>query len=275
MKNNIFLTSLIFPLILLAFVSCSENQHNDEIEQPATHIIVPLYSFPTDDNGNIWASVYSASQEVPIDVIWGMVDTLDAPIYRVYTDWLKKSKYIGLYAYVATTSGEREMQDVKNEIDFYANNFNIDGIFFDEVTSDSQYIPYYRNIVSYAKQNPKIKKAILNSSYAPVDFLEKTDGDVLIIFENYGSDWDNFTVQDYNPMLPEEKAVIVSNVNSSTRMEEIINEAVENNIGHIFVTDRGYDFLPSYWNDEVNLIKEINRNSRNRALRISDDLIIN
>ncbi len=250
---------IIFILIesSFLFVSCSSNF---ESENNKISLIVPLYSFPTDENGEIWNAVFTASQSVPIAVIWGLVDTADEPIYKQYTDYLQSSENISLYAYIATNSGQRSSAKVKKEVDYYVNHFNIDGIFFDEVSSEDEYIPYYKNLIRYAKGYSKIKKVILNSSYAPSDFLKDTGADILVIFENYGYEWDNFSKKDYISLSSDQKAIIVHSVSSSSQMKSIIADALTNHIGYVYVTDKEYDELPSYWTEEVNFIKQINEN---------------
>ena len=242
--------------LLISSISCTTVSESGE---NGVSLIIPLYSFPTDQNGEIWNSVFRASESVPIAVIWGLVDTANEPVYQQYVSHLHTSENISLYAYVATGSGQIPSEEVKEEIDYYVNHFDIDGIFFDEVSNESQYIAYYRDLVLYAKKYPEIRKVILNSSYAPPDFLERTGADILIIFENYGSEWNDFSKEDYISLPANRKAVIVHSVSSVSQMKEIISDAVMNKIGYVYVTDRGYDELPSYWNEEVNYIEEIRR----------------
>ncbi len=113
-----------------------------------------------------------------------MSDTSDAAVYRNYLAELARAPYITLVAYVATGSGQRPAKEVKDKIKYYAENFDIQGIFLDEVNHEPEFDDYYK--------------------------------------------------------------------------QRIITQAVENNIGNVFVTNRGYDKLPGYWDKEVELVQEIN-----------------
>ncbi len=251
----------LFILFVFLFSGCY--RANDSLDIPehsdSLKIILPLYSFPTDQNGQIWNRVASAGDIVPIIVIWGILDTADAPIYHNYLSILAESKLITLVSYVATSDAQRPVTQVKQEINYYASNFNISGIFFDEVNNENKALDYYRQIIDYARSFPNIKMIILNSSYAPPEFIANTRADMVVIFENFGADWKDFDKESYTNIPAENKAVIVSNVWTKRAMRQMIGDMVKYKIGNVYITDKPYDSLPSYWDEEVRLVYEVNK----------------
>ena len=247
-------------VLALLFSSCYKDHQvvHFASTEDSLHIILPLYAFPTDDEGKIWNAVAQAGYKVPITVIWGMSDTSDSAVYRNYLADLARAPYITLVAYVATGSGLRPAKEVKDKIKYYTENFDIQGIFLDEVNHVPEFDDYYKDIVSFARSFSDVHLVILNSSYAPPDYFARTGADVVVIFEDEASQWSNFNKQDYSHIPARKKAIIASGAWLKSNMEKIITQAVENNIGNVFVTNRGYDKLPGYWDKEVELVQEIN-----------------
>jgi hypothetical protein len=76
----------------------------------------------------------------------------------------------------------RSEGEVRGEIDRYYDWYNLDGIFFDEV-SPSDY-DYYKGLHDYAEEGGST--TVLNSG-APVPESFEDAGDVIIVYENSGS----------------------------------------------------------------------------------------
>ncbi len=246
----------------VVFILSSCNRESIEVQgvQDSLRIILPLYSFPTDMHGEIWRTVAMVGDSVPIIVIWGINDTNDVGIYREYLSLLSKAKYIRLVSYVATANGTRPIEEVLQKIDYYVSNFNISGIFLDEVNNSEATLSYYKRIISYIHSFPDIHLVILNSSYATLDFITNTGADIVVIFEDDVSEWKHFNKQEYMQISPKYKAVIINNVWFRYRMKKLIEQAAKYKIGNVYISDREYDKLPSYWNDEVNIVHQINKN---------------
>ncbi len=249
-----------FMLIML-FFSCKKSSITEHFANPgdSLHLLVPLYSFPTDNGGKYWQNVGQAANRIPIAVIWGLLDTTDQDIYRQWLPVLRQGKYARLYAYVATNDGLRPMDTVEAKVRYYATNFDIDGIFFDEVSNDSSKISYYKALVQYAKSFDRVKKVILNSPYSPPWFADSTGADIVIIFENYARYWDEFNKSEYLNLSPERKAVIINEVITRSKMIDLVNDCVRYNIGYIYVTNTDYDKLPRYWDDLVSAVAQVNQ----------------
>ncbi len=254
----------IAAMALFTFQSCKKTSPDTSPDiKPKLRILVPLYSYPTDDNGQIWKSAAAAADKIPLSVIWGMIgDTGQTEIefYRQWLDTLRKGRRMELLAYVATTDGNRPIDSVKALIDYYVMHFDIDGIFLDEVNGSPSRYAHYRAIVQYVKRFQALKKVILNAPYASSELVDSTGADAVLFYENEWEYWDVFDWEDYQALDRENKAALVSDVFSEENMKRVLDEALARDFGYIYVTDTTYDYLPSYWNEEVNYVKQINEN---------------
>jgi len=68
--------------------------------------------------------------------------------------------------YVRTTYGKRSIEDVKADIDKYFDWYNINGIFFDEVKADAEFIDYYHTASDYVKNRGE-NYVVLNPGTTP------------------------------------------------------------------------------------------------------------
>ncbi len=247
-------------IFLLVFGSCF-NSGTEEISVQAKplRILVPLYSYPTDKNGEYWQKTAQAGNEVPVCVIWGIIGNVDTGFYRQWLEELRTGQNVKLLAYVATTNAERNPDSIKAKVKFYAENFDIDGIFFDEVNSSKDKTGYYKDLTDYAKSFSNIETVILNSPYAPPEFATITGADAVLFYENTSKYWNDFDWEAYSSLPSEKKAAIISGVWLKSKMKKIIEEAAARGFGYVFVTNRGYDKLPTYWEEEVEVIKSLNR----------------
>ncbi len=153
-------------ILTLFFLGCGSTDSKSAPKPTPTELLVPLYSEPTDKQnaiGNIWDAVAEASSGAPLTVIFGVIREDGAPVGTPnsnYTLGLKKLREgnASILAYVETTNGSRDIEDVKTDVLAYANHFDIDGIFFDEVNGDMQFTDYYNKITNYAKSFDSVKK---------------------------------------------------------------------------------------------------------------------
>ncbi len=256
MKNTIKLI-LIVTVVLL---SCHKNYVIEHFTNPddTLHLLIPLYSFPTDNNSEYWQEVADAGKKIPIAVVWGMGDTSDSPIYEQWMSKLRKSPYIRLYAYIATNDGQANINQVKDEVRYYASHFDIDGIFFDEVNHSTSKLAYYKELIRFTRNFKAVKKVILNSPYCQPWFADSTGADIVLIFENRFRYWKDFDKDSYSGLKTNTKAVIIHHVLLSSNMINLVNECVGENIGYIFITDKEYDKLPGYWQLLVNTVSSVN-----------------
>jgi len=212
-------------------------------------LLIPLYSCPSDEDGSLWKAVEEAASDVKITVIWGIICEEDD--YRSALEALGAAG-VSRLAYVATSDSSRPMKEVKARVDFYSR-FPIDGIFFDEVSNERPAWDYNERIIEYAWSLAKVSTVIINSPYADEDFVRAMPADAVVVFENPFSDWREFSVSEYTGISPSRMAALIHHTPASA-LKDALELAGKRGIGYVYVTDRGWDLLPSYFQKEVDLL---------------------
>jgi len=218
------------------------------------NLLIPLYSCPSDQNGEIWRKVLKIPKTITTVVIWGIICDNDN-----YTFAIKKLKKNGILniAYISTDSGKKSIKVIKEKIDFYCK-FPIDGYFFDEVSSNINLLSFYKKILNYAKKKGNFQLTVINSPYANVEFLKKLDPKISIIYENSFNELKNFNINKYKS-FPSEKIAILLHHTTEKFLKYSIKFAKKNKIGWIYITNRDWDKLPTYFNLEVQYINLYNK----------------
>jgi len=230
-------------------------------------MLIPLYSHPTDQDGELWNSVALAAQKIPITVIFGVIRAEEEPVPTPpdveYLNGLQQLRNAGvtLLAYVETTNGERPIEDVKTDVKAYSEYYDIDGIFYDEVSNSFDDFTYYEEVTAYAKSFSTVKEVMLNSSYIGKEYIQQSSAENFIIFEGYYVDWLEFDAAQYTGIAAEKLNVIVNQVSDAETMQSSIDSAIERRMGNIYVTDQEFDLLPSFFAEEVNYIAAHNEKS--------------
>jgi len=218
----------------------------------AAQMLIPLYSCPSDEDGRIWKAVADAAAQVNIAISWGIICAEDD-----YTGALQTLGAAGVkrLAYVATSDSKRPLDEVESEIAFYAR-YPIDGYFFDEVSHQTQAMTYNESIIAYARSQSEDYIIALNSPYADADFVRDASADKVVIFENSFADWLAFEAYD-DASLPPARLAALAHSAASGMMRQAVDMAVQRGIGFIYVTDRGWDQLPTYFQEEVAYIAQM------------------
>lgn len=168
-------------------------------------------------------------------------------LYDQYTYWMylidqKKAILIG---YVYSNYGNRNINEVKNDIDTWVSIYpKVKGFFIDETSSDSSKINYYQEIYNYIKAKNPQHFVIFNHGVIPEpSYFSFCDID--IVFENSPD-----KINDYKPndaMLSLNKSKFAAIIHSAKEedLEKILSYMDESQIGYIYITD---DILPNPYN---------------------------
>jgi Spherulation-specific family 4 len=249
-----------------------------EIVKPEIKILIPLYSYPNwyEPDSYIWSKIADSAHQVPITAIINPNNGPgNAPPNRDYQRGIQdlKSGGVTILGYVHTSYGKRNIAEVKSDIDRYAIDFQLDGIFLDEAASGVEQVNYYQEIYQYIKNKSQINQVILNQGTHPdEEYLTKPAADNLVIFENYSPAWDEYQPLAYTDNHDSEHfSTLIHTVTDAVEMKNHIDKAVENNIQYIYITDDSPDnpdhdpwnSLPSFWQEQVNYIESINQDQKN------------
>jgi hypothetical protein len=163
-----------------------------------------------------------------------------------------------ILAYVATTNAARDIEAVKADIKIYAENFDIDGIFFDETSGKLEDLDYYNEITRYAKSFKSVKEVMLNSPYLHKEFIQSSQADSFLIFENSYEHIDTLDIEQYSGIDFTRLHVILHSVTDSQTMKNLITQLNQQKITNLYITDKSFDKLPTFFDDEVSIIQENN-----------------
>lgn len=248
-------------------------------------MLIPLYIYPDLGSQNsAWDKVAAAASMVPITVIVnpnsGPGMACD-PIYDAGIEYLR-AQGVTVVGYVFTNYGTRSSDAVKDDINMYNSCYRpIDGIFFDEVANGG--FDYYNDLSGYVRAISNTHFVVLNPGIAvdecyiqpspgstcydtPPDPLGLPVGNLAVIFEDFGNKWPDYNPPDFLCDYSASHFAILAHSLSATditTMQHYIDLAVTRNIGYIYLTSdvlsNPWDTLPTFWQDEVQYIKIVNK----------------
>lgn len=228
--------------------------------------IVPAYFYPSP--GSAWDDMNTAAARIPVTAIMnpfnGPGNSLDGN-YVNAVDSLRAAggKVIG---YVRTNYGSEPSAVVKANIDKYVNWYNIDGIFFDEMTNTGTAgtLNYYEDIYNYAKAINPTWEVMGNPGINTTEsYLTRPVADSLLVFESQGSSYPGNTPSSWNANYdPSQLGHLVHSAPNEADMLNYLDLAVQRNAGQVYITNdvlnNPWDTLPTYWEAEVDRIEAIN-----------------
>ena len=226
--------------ILVFFLGCGGGSGSDIKRQ----IIIPLYF----DDANKWDEVTKYQNEIVIlNPFNGPGDSVDDNYQNLITK-LNNNNDLPI-GYIYTNSGNRDINEVKADIDKWLSFYNIKGFFVDESAIDTANLAYYQELSDYIKSKGNYY-IVLNPGTMPDEgYFDIADN--IIVFEDSVDKLDS--------------EVCNSNIYKSSIIVYDANETQMNNIiktykcKNIYVTDDNlpnpYDTLPTYFDEEIALLK--------------------
>jgi hypothetical protein len=241
--------------------------------------LVPAYFYPTWWVGSPWDELNAAAARIPIEAIMNP-DSGPGPAansdYQFAAGALQAAggRVIG---YIPTGYGSRAAGDVIADVESYLEWYGVDGIFLDEMGNQLgalDYVALYTAIKSmgvdlHVVGNPGIPFAQVEA-FVPA-------ADTLVIFEGplQNSDPNGASFRAYPNSGPyagiplwftrydsSRIANLVYGVSTPLKMFAALIKAVRYNAAYVYLTNdqlpNPYDTLPTYWEDEVDVIEFLN-----------------
>lgn len=258
------------PSILLPTNASKQSESDISVLTGSNRLrmLIPLYSHPRDEQGELWKRVVQAAKKTTaLTVIFGVIREDAAAVGRPDSDYVRglhllHDTGIEVLAYVETAYGNRAIEDVKEDVKAYSQHFAIDGIFYDEVSGNLDHLAYYETLISYARSFKAVEEVILNSSYIDRAFIDSSSADSLIVFEGDYPQWLTFDASVYTGIAPQRMNVIVNKVTDVQSMKNVIDSTINRQLGTIYITDQAFDLLPTYFTQEIDYLVQKNRESR-------------
>jgi Spherulation-specific family 4 len=237
-------------------------------------ITVPAYFYP----GSLWEQLNEAAGQVPLTAIMNPASGPQASAVDIinYNNAVRSLQAAGgrVLGYVFTKYGTRDISTIKAEVDLYETQYTpLNGFFLDEMTGvpSAAEITYYREIYAYIKAKSANYQVTANpGSYSGEVYLQEPAAtDTLVTFENkVGYDTAAAPAWVFR-YLARSFMHIPWSVPTVEQMETYVRLAKSRNTGQIYITDddgvivgsdftNPWDTLPSYWQQEVQLVKSLN-----------------
>lgn len=262
-----FMRFILTILLSASLAICSTQQ---QLKTTEVKILIPLYAYPTwyKPESYIWPELAKSAERVSISAVINPNNGPgDGPPNKDYARGLSdlRSGGVTIFGYVFTKYGERNLARIKSDIDRYAQDYDIDGIFLDEAASSADKLDYYQEIYRYIKAKPNLNTVVLNQgTHADEGYLSRSAADIVVVFENYDRVWPEYQPSSYLSKYSAERfSCLIHSVPDAATMKKHIDRARERNIGYIYITDDSPDSpdrdpwnsLPSYWQEEVEYIQ--------------------
>jgi hypothetical protein len=242
-----------------------ENDQPDESRATLT-LLVPAYSYPAENGLRFWDALIAAADRVPIVAIANPASGPGTKRDENYTMVLDRAKRAGirLIGYVTTDYAKRGMAEVNSDVDRWTTLYPmIEGIFFDEQSSDGEHVAYYAALSKHARS--KIPNAFIASNPGTIcakEFVASQAFDVICVFES-GQGYDSFRMPDWRVPTGRTQFAALPYGNSEADVaQRYLEQSTSKGISHIYVTHDSlpnpWDELASYWDREVAIVRQIN-----------------
>ncbi len=236
----------------------------------ALQLLVPAYFYPAGPGLLHWERLFQASRSAEVIAI---VNPSSGPGEKSdpnYVDIVKRADASGLrtLGYLSTSYAKRPLAEVQADVDKWFQLYSeVQGVFLDEQTSTIDGVDYYVALSRYIRQ--KRPEALIFTNPGTVcarEYLTRAAADVVCIAErgkDFGAEFPAWVKEE----SPGRFAALIYEIDQPEQMRQLIREGIARRIGYIFVTDtrlpNPWDRLPSWWNAEVDAVRELNPPQRN------------
>jgi Spherulation-specific family 4 len=149
----------------------------------------------------------------------------------------------------------RTAADVLADAQRYANWYNVDGIFLDEMSNSTTALPFYQTVADGLRAAQPAGKIVGNpGTSTPAAYLNVAD--TLVTFERGTGSYAGASSEPWmSSVAPERQAHLHYGVGSEAAMRALVLEAAQRNAGYLYISNdvapNPWDQLPSYWLAEV------------------------
>jgi hypothetical protein len=223
-------------------------------------IVVPAYFYPS--AGSPWNAMTASADDVRITAIMnpgsGPGNFKDSNYVAAVNSFRAAGGRV--IAYVDTSYTAVPIATVKANIDKYNTWYEIDGIFFDQMsnTGPISRLNYYKEIYDYVKGIDADWEVMGNPGTNTLEqYLTMPTADRLMTSENFGSEYAGYQSSPW--VFEHPRSAFVHLIHTEPSGEVMLTDvalAVERNVGGIYVTNdplnpNPWDTLPSYWTSLV------------------------
>ena len=265
MQNNIrykLFTGILIVFCLMVGIQGTNVQAYPLASDSPQKLLIPLYNYPNwwNPDSYFWDDIAEANNLVPITVIINPDNGPgDCPPNPDYQKGLKTLHAAGvsILGYVNTGYGERDIQDVKTDIDLYVQCFNIDGIFFDEASSDQEKVSYYQTLYNYVQEKQSGAVVVNDFGVVPHQDYSGIGTSILCVFEDEFSNFIGWTPPSW---ITSERSLALVHNTPNDDLQTALEHLSKENIGWFYLTSdillNPWDTLPPYFPDLVKAVSD-------------------
>lgn len=240
-----FLFSLLLAFL---FLSCNNTTSSHPSLNNSKALLIPAYFYDIAK----WQEVANLDTNavVIINPNSGPGESADSNYVKFINDLIaNQKKPIG---YIYTKWGARDISEVEADIESWLELYpNIKGFFIDEAATSKEEFEYYQELSNYIRAKGDFLIALNPGTTS--DAIYYTISDIIVVFESPIKELNS--TQDYCKNFSSKSALIVYEANQS-QMQDII---ASNSCKYFYITDDSlpnpYDSLPSFLDEEVELLK--------------------
>ncbi len=233
----------------------------------AVEIVVPAYFYPSGSGNSHWTAMTNAADDVEITAIMNPGNGPGNARDNNYVNVVNAFRAAGgrVIGYVYSSYGARPLAEVTADVDKFAQWYDVDGIFVDEMWNNgpAEKLNYYKSIYDHVKSINPDWEVMGNPGTTTIEqYLTWPAADRLMVFENVGAQYPGHTPSAWNANYDRSRFVhLVHTEASSANMEMYLQLALARNVGGIYVTNdvlnNPWDTLPTYWQAEVDAVAEL------------------
>jgi hypothetical protein len=251
MKKTIF---LVIALALLLALQPLQNVPAQSVQKMA----IPSYFYP----GAYWTQLINGAPTVGLAII----NPASGPGKKADSNYLNtvrqaQARGITVLGYVYTKYGSRRASAVRADIDKYYSWYRVDGIFFDEASTDCAKLSYYQGLYNYVKAKGGQAKVVLNPGINTGECYVNAS-DILVNFEDNFAAYTTWSPSGWEYNYPAERFWHLVLGASKADMTQAIAWSKQRHAGWVYVTNDNlpnpWDTLPfdPYWSNELNAINQ-------------------
>ena len=229
---------------------------------------VPAYFLP----GSYWSQMAAAGPTLRLAVMNPASGPGTAPDSEyVAAVAAAHAAGITIVGYVHTSYATRSPAAARADIDAYYRWYHMDGIFFDEASTDCADEGYYASLNGYVKAKGGIARTILNPGTATTQCYAST-ADILVTFEgSYSQYVTSYAAPTWLEHYPASRFWhVVYATPSESAMTQVIELSKARRAGYVYVTPETlpnpYEVLPgsAFWSAELLAIRSPSGSSPRR-----------
>ena len=256
------LRSWLFTLILVLTLSSHPRPTLAAPPPASVKLLVPAYFYPAGEGLRTWRKLIGAAGKVPVIAI---ANPASGPGTEINPDYAKviqqaQTARIKVIGYVSTNYTKRKSADIKHDIDLWLKFYpTIQGIFFDEQSSEAAQSDFYLDLANDARQ--KIPQAFVVTNPGTIcaeEYFSKNVADTICVVEN-GEGLEKYTPPEWAKKYPAERFYgLAFQVPTAAGLRTSLRAAVQKHLGYVYVTDdklpNPWDTLPVYWEAEIQAV---------------------